>query len=484
MSGEKLNKNNIYNSIATFINFLYPLITFPYVTRVLGVENIGKFNFSNSVVAYFNLIATLGISTYAIRECAKNKIDRKKFSDLASEIFSIDVYSTLVAYILLFSALFVSKKLKDYNIYILLLSTSFALNTIGTLWVCNAVEDFKYISLRTIILHMFTLAGLFVFVKNENHLYIYVVLTVIANFGSNLFNVFYRKRYVDIRFVLKPNIKKHLKKIILLFSQTVSMLLFTNADVIMLGYCYNDQMVGLYAIAVRIYNTVNSVIASVIVVATPGLSYDYSVRNFEAFNEKISYVVNYIMFLFIPAFIGLNLMAPEIIYLISGHPYELSIISLRILTFSLMFSLIAATLGLAILFPMGCDKVNFISCIISAVSNILLNLYFIPKFGVIGAAFTTAFAEFVGIINKIKFIDRNISIANFWKLFFKYLIGSVFIIVVCMASKIFILNMIVRAVVAIPIGATVYFSYLYIIKDPLFINLLKPIKLKLIKILH
>ena len=478
-----LNKNNIYNSIATFTNFLFPIITFPYAARVLGVDNIGKYNFSNSIVSYFNLIATLGISSYAIRECAKVKNNREKLNEISSEIYSIDIYSTIVAYILLFITLLISVKLKSYTTYILLLGSSFAINTIGTTWICNAVDDFKYLSIRTVLIHIFTLLGLFLFVKNEKHLYIYILLLVIPNFATNFYCIFYRKKYVDIKFNPQPNIGKHLRKIILLFSQNVSMLLYTNADIIMLGYYYNDGIVGYYSLSVRIYNIVNGVIASVIGVATPGLSYDYNIKDYNSFNNKLTYVVDYILLLFIPAFIGLNILAPEIIKLVAGQSFELSIISLRILTIAMLFSLISAVLGLAILFPMGYDRINFNSCIISAISNIVLNIYFVPKFGVVGAAITTAIAELLGFINKIKHIDKNIKIYKFPATFIKYLFGSLLTALICILyKKLFVISN-VNTIFTILIGGITYFVYLIIIKDNFFINLIQPVlvKAKIIK---
>ena len=482
MENKDLNKNNIYNSIATFINILFPLITFPYVTRVLGVAGIGKYNFSSAIISYFNLIATLGISSYAVRECAKLKEKRKELSNLASEIYSIDIYSTIIAYILLFVALFISAKLKNYTSYILVLSISFIANTIGTSWICNAVDDFKYLSFRTIANQMVSLLGIFLFVKSEGDLIKYILIIVSVNFIANMHTIFYRKKYVDVSFKLFPSIRKHLKKIILLFSQNISMLLYTNADMVMLGYFGNDEIVGLYALAVKIYNIINGVIASVIGVATPGLSYDYAHSDFTSFNKKITYVVNYILFLFIPAFVGVNLLAPDIIKLVSGNAFALSVGALRILTISMLFSLISAVLGLGILFPMGYDRVNFNSCIVSAVSNIILNLYFIPRYGVYGAAITTATAELLGFINKIKYIDKNIRINSFTKSFIKYLIGGIIVGIVCVVAKKYMGSTNINTLITIVVSALSYFIYLLVINDEFFINLIKPIIVKLFKI--
>jgi O-antigen/teichoic acid export membrane protein len=257
------------------------------------------------------------------------------------------------------------------------------------------------------------------------------------------------------------------------------MLLYTNADMIMLGYYYNDEAVGIYAIAVRVYNIVNMVISSVIGVATPGLSYDYDKRDYESFNDKLTYVVNYIIFLFLPAFVGLNMMAPEIIRLVSGKDLLLAATALHILTISMLFSLISATLGLAILFPMGYDRINFNSCIISAVTNIILNLYFIPKFGIAGAAITTAIAEFVGFLNKIKYIDKNIKVIGFFKMLIKYAVGSLLVLIICIAFKHIIQVSNIRIIVTMGTCGIVYALYLLVIKDEFFINFIKPIIKKL-----
>ena len=137
-----VQKNTLFNVVKTLSSILYPLITFPYVSRILMPENVGKVNFGNSIVSYFSLIATLGISTYATRECSKAKKDKILLQQTASEIFSINLISTLIAYVGLIILLVVAKPLSNYRILICIQSTTIIFTTLGADWLNMAMEDY------------------------------------------------------------------------------------------------------------------------------------------------------------------------------------------------------------------------------------------------------------------------------------------------------------------------------------------------------
>ena len=145
-----LKKNSILNVIKTVSSVIFPLITFPYVSRVLLPVNVGKVNFGSSFVSYFSLIATLGITTYAIRECSAVREDRNELSTKASEIFSINICTTIVAYALLILSLLAFRELDSYRCLIVIQCTSILFITLGADWLNSAMEDFKYITLRTV----------------------------------------------------------------------------------------------------------------------------------------------------------------------------------------------------------------------------------------------------------------------------------------------------------------------------------------------
>ena len=171
MKEKSIKLNAVLNVMKTVLSLVFPLITFPYITRVLQVNAIGKYDFSVSVISYFSLIAALGITTYAVREGTKYRGDQEKMNQFASEIFSINLYATIVSYILLFLALMFVDKLKSYNIVIGILSLEILLATLSVVWIYNIYEDFGYITFVTFILQFVSIILMLLFVHSADDLY-------------------------------------------------------------------------------------------------------------------------------------------------------------------------------------------------------------------------------------------------------------------------------------------------------------------------
>lgn len=183
---KSLGLNGILNGLRSALNLIFPLVTFPYVTRVLSVNSIGAYNFSSTYVGYFILLAGLGISTYAVREGAKYRDNRKKLSEFASEIFSVNLWSTITSYMLLFLSLCIFKSLKPYLIFILIFSIQIFFTTIGIEWIYIINEDYTYITVRSIIFKLISIVLLFTLVRSKNDYLWYVGITVFSGVGSNL----------------------------------------------------------------------------------------------------------------------------------------------------------------------------------------------------------------------------------------------------------------------------------------------------------
>ena len=157
MKQKSLKKNSILNVIKTLSSIIFPLITFPYISRVLLPTNVGKVNFGSSFISYFSMIASLGITTYAIRECSAVSNDKEKLGKKSSEIFSINICTTIVAYLLLAITLMTFRKLDVYRTLIIIQSTSILFMTLGADWLNTAMEDFKYITIRTLAFQVLSL---------------------------------------------------------------------------------------------------------------------------------------------------------------------------------------------------------------------------------------------------------------------------------------------------------------------------------------
>ena len=204
----------ILNAIKGIMAVLFPLITFPYASRILGVEGIGKYNFSNSIISYFLLLAGLRIANYARRESSEIRKQKQEFNQFASEMFSINLITTVGSYVVLGISLYISTKLQDYRALILILSSTVALTTIGVEWLYSIFEDYLYITIRSIAFQLLSLALLFVLVHSSDDLNRYAWITVVSSAGSNLLNFFHSYRYCNIKFTLNINWKKRMPPIL------------------------------------------------------------------------------------------------------------------------------------------------------------------------------------------------------------------------------------------------------------------------------
>ena len=259
-----VKKNTVYQAIRTIATVIFPLIVFPYVNRVLTPKNVGKISFCKSIISYFTLIATLGINTYAIRECSKAKDSKKQLEKVASQIFSINICTTFIAYIALSVCIFTIPKLNTNWGLLLILSASIFLSTFGADWLNTAMEDFKYLTIRSIIFQAISLIGLLLLVHKPEDYLVYAIISVISSSGAYLVNVIYRRKFCAIRFTIEMQWKQHFPGIILLFAMLLAQTIYTNIDTTMIGLMMNDIDVGFYSVSIKIYRLVQQVIAALL----------------------------------------------------------------------------------------------------------------------------------------------------------------------------------------------------------------------------
>lgn len=475
MNRTNFKTNTIYNTIKTLFGIVYPLVTFPYISRVLMAENVGKINFANSVVSYFSLIASLGVTTYAIRECAKVRGDQQKLEQTASQILSINLMSTLVAYLALAVTLIAARPLDSYRTLICIQSVTLLLGTLGAEWLNTAMEDFRYITVRTICMQLLSLVLMFLFVRRPEDYLIYAVISIIASSGANVINVFYRRKFCRVRFTFHTDFRKHLPPILILFTVTFAQIIYTNSDTTILGLARGDFEVGLYSVVVKIYHLVNMTIASVAWVVMPQLSACFAGRNYGEANRLLKHSMNFILVLGLPAIAGMNALAKPIIYLMAGQEYLGAAPALHIFTGTLAFSLIGGWIGNMTMLPAGREKVCLFASIASAVVNIVLNLALIPHFGICAAAATTMAAEAVAVMILRGKMDPAIRIVGWGEMLKAPLIGSAGIVAVCVAVRLLVDSYILSAVLAVVLSVIVYGACLIVLKNEFTLGFLQPI---------
>ena len=456
MKNKFIGVNALLNAIKTIFSIIFPLITFPYISRVLGVENIGIYNFSTSVVSYFTLLAGLGINTYAIREGARYRNNKKDISEFCSEVFSVNLISTLISYGILAVCLFFLPSLHDDALIIMILSVSICFTKLGCEWVFNIYEEFGYITIRTILFQILSVILMFVFVKNKHSLIQYALITVLATSGANIINIFARKKFCDIRFCFGRKLEKHLLPILILFANSIAMTIYINSDVTILGLISGNYYVGLYSVATKVYTMLKSLLGALIVVSIPRLSSYLGADNKKQYVETSSIILNALITIAVPAMVGTFALSDEIVLILSGREYIAASMALKILSVALVFSIFSWFYTSCVLVVNKQDRSVLKATTLAAVVNIVLNVILIPYFNQNAAALTTALAEFVSAFVCYLY-GRKYFHTNFQKNdIISVLMGSLLILLICYLVRLCISNLCVSIAVSVVISMLVY----------------------------
>lgn len=474
MSMKSLKVNAVLNTAKTICSIIFPLITIPYASRILHSGNYGKVSWSNSVIQYFILFASLGIATYAQREGPRFRDQKEKFRIFSSELFTINVFTTIIAYVVLFISLIVFTKMRNYKNIILIQSLMIILSTLGLDWVNTVYEDYFYITVRYIIIQIICLIALFVFVRSSNDYLIYAFIMVIANAGGNLFNIFYVRKYTRVTIVPLKQCKQHMAPVFKLFAVSLATVIYISSDITILGIYKGDKDVGVYSIASRVYSTIKTILNALMAVALPRLSFYLGHQEEDNFNTLLRSIFNYLITFILPVNCGLFMLSKPIMFLLGGTEYIRGFMPLRILSLSLFFAVFACYFATGIVLLYKMDNVYLISTFISSISNVVLNFILIPYLGYNGAAITTLIAEFlmVSITAYYSFKQDNIKknakyIFGNYKIIISSCLGSLAILITCMIINILVYNQILVILFSVIISVFVYIVFLKLFHNPI-----------------
>lgn len=466
MRSKNITDNAILNVFKTLTSILFSLITFPYLSRVLGPVNIGKVNFAKSIISYFILIAGLGISQYAIREGASIRDEQKQLNEFSSKIFTLNLASTLISYGLLFLLLLLPTKLSDYKILILIYSTEIIITTIGVDWIYSIFEDYLYITLRSIIFSTLRLILIFAFIKENTDYTKYVVISMIVIGCQNLVNFWNARKYCPVKICNQVlEIKKHIKPIFILFSINIATSIYVNSDITMLGIFSGDYYVGIYSMAAKVYLIIKQVLAAIIIVTVPRLSYILHNKTKKEFIRLSNNVLNAVVLILVPTVIGLICNSNNIVLLLGGEEYTRSTYSLRILSVALVFTIFSSFFSISVLLPLKKEKNILIATVVSAIINIILNLILISYFNEIAAAFTTLVAECISCIICAYYSKEYIELKGTLINFLKCLFGSIGIVVVTLLTQNITNNILLLLTINIIGSCCTYFVLEIILKN-------------------
>lgn len=480
MKHRSLALNAFLNSLRSIFNILFPLITFPYVSRKLSVSGIGIYNFSNSIVSYFLLIAALGISTYAIREGAKYRDNTKKITQFASEIFTINIWSTVIAYILLFLSLIIFQKLRNYSLCILIFSLQIFFTTIGTEWIYQIYEDYTYITIRSIIFQILSIILLFVFVKKPQDYLNYAAITVFSAVGSNILNFVHARKYCHIHIILIFNWKKHIVPILVLFAAGIANMIYVNSDVTLLGLMKTNYIVGIYSVSSKVYSLIKTLISALLIVTIPRLALLFSKNQLVEYKNILFKLTNTLVVLALPVSVGLFMLAKEVILIISGPNYFRAVNSLQILCFSYIFSILSWILSDCALIPAKREKKVLSSMTISAILNIIFNIVLIPFWDEDAAAVSTVLAEISMFFMNYHYSKDLVSdVFNSKELlnsFVTSVLGCLGIIFICLLCDFEFHSIVLKTLFSIVLSIIIYGFILLLLKNKVAFSILERVK--------
>ena len=404
MEVKSVKFNFIMNFILTASSILFPLITFPYVSRILLPVGNGKVAFALSVVTYFAMFASLGIPTYGIRACAKVRDDREELSKVTQELMIINGIVTAFVMVLLGIAIAVVPKFQEERELLIIASVTIIFNFIGVLWFYSALEQYEYITTRTIIFKLLALILMFVFVREMEDYKVYCAITVIAGGGSNVLNFLNLRKYISFRKVGTYEFHRHMKPILVFFAMSAAISVYTNLDVVMLGFMTSDIEVGYYNAAIKVKVLLISLITSLGTVLLPRLSYYLETGNEEKFREMIEKAFNFVWIFGTSVMVYFILFAEESILFLAGSEFLGAVTPMIWLMPTVLLVGLSNVSGIQMLTPMGLEKRVLISILWGAGLDLVLNLVLISQMGATGAAIATLVAELAVFVVQIYYL--------------------------------------------------------------------------------
>lgn len=469
---KSLMSNFIYNTVFTGLNLLFPLITLPYASRIIEASGIGKVNFANSIVNYFLIVASLGIPLYGVREIAKAQDNKKQLSKTYSEIFFINLISTMASivayYTMILNVGYFANNEKLFIVSGLLLF----LNALNVDWFYQGLEEYKYIAIRSIVFKVISLFLLFVMVKTKEDYINYALVSIIALGGNNIINMLNINKFTNFSFK-DLEFKKHIKPICILLSIQVAVNIYINLDTTMTGFLAGDVSVGFYSNAVKLNKMVVTVVTSVSAILLPRLSHHIENNNVEEFNTIVNKALKVLIILSIPAMIGLLFLSREIVLLMFKPEFIPIIITMKILAPLIIILAIGNLFGTQILLPIGKEKKILLSVIVGAIINFTLNLILIPKLHENGAAIATVIAELIVMIVQVHIAKAYVKINLTLKFIFKVAVANIFMIVVLYITSNIIHGIIINLITSIVLGSITYIGINILLKEDTIIEIIR-----------
>jgi len=391
MSG--LKKNIAFNTLLSISQILFPLVTFPYASRILGPAGMGAVNFADNFITYFLIFSALGIPLYGVREIAKVKNDTIALGRVFSALIFIHLITSVISIIILLVISLSTEKLSaNFQLYQIGMAILLG-NVFIAEWFFQGIEKFKYIAIRTVLIRLFTILLLFALVHSVADRNTYYALNLVATLLAAATNMYSVSKLVKVSFK-NLELKHHLKPLFIIFSNSIITTIYLVFDTIILGFLTGDVQVGYYAAAMRISKISLAVIGVLSAVLLPRLTVAFQEKNWSEAKSLLNKSINFVVFLSIPIAIGTYCLSEEIIRLFAGQQYLPAVSALQILCFIVVFVGMAQVFAHQILLPLHQERKILYASLFGVVVSLGLNFLLIPIYKQNGAAISSLATEF------------------------------------------------------------------------------------------
>lgn len=387
--------NLVMNFILTASTFIFPLITFPYASRVLQASGNGRIAFASSVANYFMMVASLGIPTYGIRACARVRDNRDELSKTAQEILIINLFTTFIVTAVYLISIVIVPKFHQDKVLFLINTATILLNMFGADWLYQAMEQYDYITVRSLVFKIVSVVLMFLLVHNSEDYIVYGCITVFAGVGSNVLNFVRLPRLMSFKRYDNYNFRRHIKPIFILFAQNLAVSIYTNLDTIMLGFMKTPAEVGYYNAATKLKGLQMSLVSALGTVLLPRMSLYVKRGDNNQFEATMVMALNFTACLAVAVTSYCVVESSDMILFLAGRGYTPAIPAMQLITLAVIANGINGILGTQTLIPLGKEAIVLVSVITGAIVDLLLNLILIPSFGATGAAFSTMVTEYI-----------------------------------------------------------------------------------------
>ena len=419
-----LKKNILYNSVLTISNYIFPLIVYPYVSRVLGVTNIGLCNFIDSIINYVILFSMMGITIMGNRIIAEDRARNESLDSSFSSIFALNSISTLVSLGILFVGVILVPELSQQKEMMCYGGIKVVSNFLLIEWFYRGLEDFKYITIRTIFVKCLYVVAIFLLVKSETDYKIYYLLTVLMVSFNAVINIWYSRNFAKFKFRL-IKFKTILKPFFLLGAYMLITSFCRSFNTVFLGFVKNDTQVGYFTTATKLFSIFLALFTAATVVIMPRMSNLLASEEIEVFKSLLKKTIKILFDFSIPLIIFSIIFSPQIIYLISGPGYEGASTPMRIIMLMILINGYEQITVIQCLMPLNKDKIIMYISSGGAVVSIVLNILLVPTLESVGAAIAMTSAEFTVLVLSQVYMNKYIQIKFPFKEFLKSIVSYI-----------------------------------------------------------